>query len=260
MKLLLAALLSAAPAGAAELRDLCPDRPGFGTPACIVDRGHALVETGIDWQREHDAETVTHSFDAGDLLVRYGITESLEAFAGWTAYSHERVRDRASGAAARRHGTGDVILGVKQSLLNPAGDGTAVAVQVFATAPTGSNGQGEGGWTQGVIVPIQFALPADFQLALSPELERLPDSERSGHHARWTNVVGLSRAFGKVTAGVELVVSRDDDPGLKATQAVADINLAWQPSDDLQLDAEVDAGLDRDAPDVRVAFGIARRF
>lgn len=260
MRILLAALLLAAPAGAAELRDLCPARPGLGTPPCIVDKGHVLVETGIDWQREHDDDTVTHGLSAGDLLVRYGLTERTEAFAGWTAYSRERVRDRASGAFARRHGTGDLMFGVKQSLLDPAGDGTSVAVQVFATAPTGSNGQGEVGWTQGVIVPIQFDLPAEFQLALSPELERLPDSERSGHHVRWTNVVGLSRGFGKVTAGVELLVSRDADPGLAATQAIADINLAWQPSDDLQLDAEVDAGLDRDAPDIRIALGIARRF
>lgn len=260
MKLLIAALLLAGPAGAAELRDLCPDRPGFGTPACIVDRGHVLVETGIDWQREHDAETVTHRFDAGDLLVRYGVTDRLEAFAGWTAYSRERVRDRASGSAATRHGTGDVMLGVKQSLLSPGGDGTAVAVQLFMTAPTGSNGQGAGGWTQGIIVPVQFELPAELQLALSPEIERLPDTERSGHHARWTGVIGLSREFGQVTLGTELLISRDDDPGRKATQAIADINLAWQPSDNLQLDAEIDAGLDRDAPDVRIALGLARRF
>ncbi len=261
MNILLAAMLFAAPAGAEELRDFCPDRPGLDTPACIVDKGHVVVELGLAaWQREHDAVSVTHQFEAGDVLARVGVTGHLEAFAGWTAYSHERVRDRLTGAVDRSHGSGDLIFGIKQSLLNPGGDGTAVAVQVFASAPTGTGGQGSDGWTQGILLPMQFDLPAGFQLALTPEIDRLPDTLGSGHHAQWTAVGGFSHPIGKVTVGAELLASRDYDPGAHATQMLADLNLAWQPGGNLQLDAEVDAGLDRAAPDVRFAFGVSRRF
>src|SRR5262249_7615693 len=49
------ALASSAPAAADGLRDLCTDRPGLGTPPCIVDRGHLIVETGIaDWTHTSD--------------------------------------------------------------------------------------------------------------------------------------------------------------------------------------------------------------
>ena len=261
MKFALLAALLAAPAGAAELRDFCPDRPGLDTPACIVDKGHVVVELGLAaWQREHDAVSVTHEFQAGDVLARVGVTDHLEAFAGWTAYGHDRVRDRITGVVDRSHGTGDLIFGVKQSLLNPGGDGTAVAVQAFVTAPIGAYGQGAGGWTQGILLPMQFDLPAGFQLALTPEIDRLPDTLRAGHHVQWTAVGGISHPIGKLTVGAELLASRDDDPGDHVTQAVADLNLAWQPSSNLQLDAEVDAGLDRAAPDVRIAVGVARRF
>ena len=258
---LAALLLAASPAAAADLRDLCPDRPGLGTPSCIVDKGHVLVELGLgSWERSHDDASVTHEFIGGDVLARVGVTDGLEAFAGWTAYGHDRVRDRAAGTVARSHGTGDVIFGVKQSLLSPGGDGTSVAVQVFVTAPTGTNGFGADGSTQGILLPVQFDLGGDFALALSPEVDRLPDTLRDGHHAAWQNVVGLSREFGKVTVAAELLAVRDDDPGARTTQVEADLNLAWQPAKNLQLDAEVDAGLDRAAPDVRVALGVSRRF
>lgn len=261
MKRLLLALLFAGPAGAAELRDFCPDRPGFDTPACTVDKGHVVLEAGLgDWTRQHDRATVTHMFETGDLLARVGVTDRLEVFGGWTARGQDRERDRATGIVQRQRGTGDISFGAKRSLLDPAGDGTAVAVLVFATAPTGTGGQGEAGWTQGIIVPVEFALPSGFQLSVSPEVERLPDTLRSGHHARWTGVAGLSHELGKFTAGIELVGIRDSDPGDRSTQAIADVNLTWQPADNLQFDAEVDAGLNHDAPDVRVAFGVARRF
>lgn len=263
MKLLLlaAALLAAGPAMADELRDFCPTRPGLDTPPCIADRGHVIVELGLgSWERSHDATSITHEFIGGDVLARLGVTDRLEVFAGWTAYGRDRVRDRLTGGVAHSHGTGDVALGLKQSLLSPGGDGTSVAVQAFVTAPTGTNGFGADGWTQGVLVPVSFDLGHDFALAFTPEVDRLPDTLRSGHHLAWQGVGGLSRKFGKVTAGAELLVNRDDDPGTRTTQVIADANLAWQPADNLQFDAEVDAGLSRDAPDVRVALGVSRRF
>lgn len=261
MRALLITLLLAAPAGAADLRAFCPDRPGYDTPACIVDKGHVVVEAGLGaWSRQHDSATVTHSFEAGELLARVGVTDRMEVFGGWTAYGQDRERDRATGMVQRDRGPSDISFGVKQSLLNPGGDGTSIAVLAFATAPTGTGGQGAAGWTQGIIVPVDFELSSGFQLSLSPEIERVPDTVRSGHHARWTGVAGLSHEFGKFTGGIELVGIRDSDPGNRSTQAIADLNLAWQPADNLQFDAEVDAGLSHDAPDVRIAFGVARRF
>ena len=256
------ALLVAAPAAADDLRDLCPDRPGLDTPPCIVDKGHVLVEAGLGaWQHDKTSDSVTNTFTTGDVLVRLGVTDRLEGFVGWTAYNHERIRDRQTGLVTRDHGSGDVIFGVKQSLLNPdGGDKAAVAVQVFATAPTGSDEFGAGGWTQGVLLPIQLPLPADFTLALTPEVDRVPDTLRPGHHALWTGVGGISHDIGKVTAGVELLVSRDDDPGARVTQVLSDLNLSYAVGKNLQLDAELDAGLNRQTPDVRIAFGVSRRF
>ena len=258
--IVLAAVMAAAPAGAAELRELCADRPGLGTPPCIVDAGHVLIEAGVAYTYDRNRDTVDSEQDYGELTLRLGVTRRVELLAGWTAHTRLRSRDRATGIVARARGGDDLLFGAKLALTDPdAKGGVAVAVQPFATAPTGSDGIGAGAWTQGIIVPVQFDL-GDFEVQLSPEVDRLPDTSGGGHHASYTGVVGVGHKLGPFDAQVELFANRDDDPGARATQVIADVNLALSVGDNLQFDAEVDAGLTRAAPDVRVALGVARRF
>ncbi|NWM25056.1 transporter, partial [Escherichia coli] len=43
-------------AQAQDLRPLCPDRPGLDTPACTVDQGHFIVESGlVDWSLDRSS-------------------------------------------------------------------------------------------------------------------------------------------------------------------------------------------------------------
>ena len=58
--LALLASLGANAAQAGDLRDFCPNRPGKGSPACILDAGHWQVETDIvDGTRDHRAGVTT---------------------------------------------------------------------------------------------------------------------------------------------------------------------------------------------------------
>ena len=265
MKRLMIALVlgSAAPAMAGDLRDLCPDRPGRLTPACIVDAGHVLVETGaVDYTRDHTADDTTTMLSVADTLVRVGVTDHLEVFADWSPYNRVHTRPHDGSPASTVHGVGDVLFGFKQSLLNPDGKGISIAIQPFATAPTAKDALGAGRWTEGVIIPVTVELPDEFQLGLSPEVDRLPDSASRGHHAEYTGVAGVTRQFGAVTPGVEVYVSRDDDPGNRSTQATADVYAAWIPasSKNLQFDAGAYVGLNHATPDIEFLFGVARRF
>lgn len=257
---LLALLLIGAPAAAADLRDYCPDRPGRLTPACIVDPGHVSVEVGA-------ADLTHHRFTGGvddmlavaDTAVRAGITDRLELLAQWSLYN--RVRSRAGGMVTTTTGVGDVLLGLKQSFVHPDGKGVSVALQPFVTAPAAKDVIGAGKWTEGLIVPITVELPADVQLGLSPEIDRLPNAEH-GFHASYTMIAGLSRAFGTVTPGFEIAAVHDDDPGNRTTQVTADVFASYIPkaSPNLQFDGGAYVGLNRDTPDVEVFVGVARRF
>lgn len=260
-RLVAGALALAGPATAAELRDFCPDRPGRDTPACVVDVGHVIVETGLDWTRDRTRTSTTTMLAVADTMVRAGVTDHLEIYAEWSPYNRVEVRPR-GGRTTTVHGVGDVTLGVKQSLLHPDGKGLSIAVQPFVTAPTAKDAIGDGKWTQGLIVPVTLELADEIEFSLSPEIDRLPDSDGHGHHAQYVNVASISRQIGTVTPGVELYVSRDDDPGNRSTQATADVFAAWIPASapNLQFDAGAYIGLNRATPDIELLIGVARRF
>ncbi len=254
--------LLAAPAAAADLRELCPDRPGRLTPACIVDAGHLQIETGaVDFVHDAAASDITDTLTIASTTLRYGVTDHLEAVVQWAPYISARDRVRGGGVTTDR-GVGDVTLGVKQSLSHPDGKGFSIALAPFVTIPTAKSAIGAGSSTQGLIVPVTISLPADIALGLSPEIDRLPNEGANGHHASYTTIGGLSRAFGAVTPGVELAVTHDDDPTQRVTKATADLFAAWVPKSikDVQFDVGTYFGLNRDTPDIEAFIGISKRF
>ena len=258
----LLATLIAGPVAAADLRDPCFDRPGRLTPACIVDAGHLAVETGaVDFIHDATATDITDTLTIAATTLRYGLTSHLEAVAQWSPYVSVRNRMRGGGVTTDR-GVGDVFLGLKQSLLNPDGKGVSIALSPFVTIPTAKSSIGAGSSTQGLVVPVTIALPADFSLGLSPEVDRLPNGGDRGHHASYTMIGGLSRVFGAVTPGVELGVTHDDNPTGRVTKATADAFVAWIPKaiPTVQFDAAAYVGLNRDTPDVEAYIGVSKRF
>ncbi|MCI4591503.1 transporter [Sphingobium sp. BYY-5] len=254
--------LAPASAHAQEERALCADRPGLGTPPCTVEPGRIVMELGLgDWTRESDAQSRTDTMEAGELLMRVGLTDSLEAQLGWTAYGHVRSRDRISGLIDRSDGVGDVRVALLQNLRSPDGSGFSIAVMPYATAPVGGAAIGAGDWGAGLLVPISFDLGAGLSLGLTPEADVAIDEDGDGRHLAFGSVIGLGMALGEtLSATVETSLMRDDDPDGHSTQALGGLSLAWQPSDAIQFDIGLNIGLNEDSPDSEVYLGIARRF
>ena len=244
-------------------RDFCADRPGKGSPPCVLDAGRFQAELGVAdgaWSRGGGVSTDDETYGALDL--RLGLTSSVEGQLAWNAHERVRDEDRATGDAATAEGAGDVILSLRWSLRNPGGDGVSVALQPFVSAPTGTGGIGDRVWLGGVIVPIALPLNADWSLALSPELSARPDADGSGRHVGFGGAVGVGRAFGPVALGLELWADRDEDPSDPVTAASFDLTAAWTLASvkDLQLDASAYVGLNRATPDLELAVGVAKRF
>ena len=255
-------ILFAAPASAEDLRDLCADRPGLGTPPCTVDSGHVMVETGlVDWTRERDAATTTDTVLAGDTLVRLGIADHAEVRIGWTPFGHVREKDRASGAVTSTSRVGDVTLALVRNLANPDGSGVSIAVLPFATLPVGRMPVGAGDWGAGVIVPASFDLGGGVALALSPEVDAAVDGDGEGRHLAYGSVIGLEAELNdRLSAAIELSAFRDRDPEGHATEALGALSIAWQPGENLQFDAGANVGLNHASADVELYVGISRRF
>ncbi|MCX8476217.1 MAG: transporter [Sphingomonas sp.] len=249
-------------AQAQELRSLCPDRPGLGTPACTVDRGHVVAELGVvDWSLDQDDSTRTDSWTMGDLLLRYGVTGDMEVQVGWTALGAVRARDKLAGTISHGSGIGDVTLAVRRNLSHPDGSGFSAAVMPYVTLPTGGATIGAGDWGSGLIVPLSYSLSDSFSIALTPEVDAAVDADRRGRHLAFGGVIGLGAQIGEAVSGaLEFQALRDEDPSGHATKKLASLSLAWQPRGDLQLDAGAVAGLNAASPDVELYVGITRRF
>lgn len=243
-------------------RDLCPDRPGLGTPPCTVAPGQVVAELGLgDWTRERDAQGRTDTVQAGDLLLRFGLTDTLEAQLGWTAYGHVRTRDRLSGAIDRSAGVGDVQVALRQNLHNPDGSGFSIAVMPYVTLPVGGAAIGAGDWGAGLLVPVSFDLGHGLSLGLTPQVDAAVDEDGAGRHLAYGSVIGLGVPLGEsLSAAIEASLTRDRDPGGHATQALGGVSLAWQPSAAMQWDIGLNVGLNKDSPDAQVYGGVTRRF
>ncbi|WP_447755928.1 transporter [Sphingopyxis fribergensis] len=260
--LLLVMVASAAPAlGQEGGRDLCPDRPGLGTPACTVEPGSMLFEIGLaDWTLDRNPGSRTDAWTFGDALLRTGLTPSLEAQVGWTMLGHVRERDRATGAVDSRTRTGDVTLALRQNLNNPDGSGLSVALMPYATLPLGGGGVGAGDWGAGLIVPASFDL-GSLSLGFTPHVDAAVDGDGDGRHLAYGSVVGVGfNLSADVSMTAEVSLTRDRDPDGRTTEALAGLSAGWQPDADSQWDVGVNAGLNRDSPDVELYFGFARRF
>src|SRR6478609_6818645 len=171
-RLILGVLLISAPVRAQEVRDLCADRPGLDTPACTVDKGHVQIELGLaDWTHDRQPENITDTVLAGDALARIGVGTSTELRLGWTAYGHESVRDRTTGAIDQAGRTGDLTLGVKQNLIDPDGKSLSIALLPFATLPVGREPIGAGTWSAGLVAPIDYQANDTLLLQFTGEVD-----------------------------------------------------------------------------------------
>ena len=256
-----AALLLAAPALAQEER-FCPNRPSLGASGCTVLPGQVLVElSGIDWQRERGEGERTDTILFGDAILRTGLDEHTEVQLGWTPLAIVRTRDVTSGAVRRRSGVGDVRLAVRRSFSGADGHRLSAAIEPFVVLPTSSNGVGDGTWSAGAVLPVYYELPGGWSVDFTGEVSALADEDGRGRHADVSGVVGVGYDISDaVTATAEFYAERDADPAHHATVLLAAGSMAWQPGRRTQIDLLAAAGLNHDAPDVRIVVGGAVLF
>jgi len=254
-------LLAGASAEAQEAREFCANRPGRGSPPCVLDAGRFQIEaSAVDFTRDRQGGARVDTTLLGDLAFRLGVTGSGEAQLAFSPYVRIRVQD--PGGSSRATGHSDLTLAWRQSLRNPDGSGVSIAVEPFVTAPTAERGFGAGGWQGGVTVPMAFPLPGGFGLGVTPQLAVVKNAARGGSHLNATGVIGVSRPFGAFSLGAEVYVNYDDDPAGDVVRTTFDLAGAWIPPGlkDTQFDVGVNAGLDRHAPDYQVYAGVAHRF
>jgi hypothetical protein len=240
-----AALALSSAASAADEDPICADRPGKATPTCTMPAGMVQVETGlVNWS---DDET-----DLGGAAVKVGVTDRLHLELDLPAYAD--VRHGPSGL-------GDSALALKYRLTKSAAP-IQVAVRPFVKIPTAKhslgNGKVEGGL--GLLADSSFGA-SSIGWNVAPELDLVADSDGSGYHLATAQAVSVGAPLSdRLTISGELWGAWDFDPAGTVRQYSLDAAAAFLVSNDVQLDAGVNFGLNRNAPDVELYSGVAFRF
>jgi hypothetical protein len=256
-------LLLAATAAQADdkLRDLCPDRPGKGTSACTVDRGHWQLEVdAADVTRDRSGGATTDSWLIAAPTLKYGVTDTLELEVGFNSWQGVRTRDHATGATTSDSGVGDLYLRAKSMVLQGP---LTVALEPFVKLPTAKSSLGNGKAEGGLVMPMSANLPGGWGLGVTAEGDDLADAAGEGHHGAGSLTLGLSHAApGGLNFGAELWGGWDFDPSGHTRQASVDVSAAWIPTMDanLQLDGGANFGLNRATPQAQLYVGVSRRF
>ncbi len=239
-----------------ELRPLCADNPGFGLPPCIVDAGHVIFEfTAVTATFASVDGVRTQDYAIGDVLLRVGLNDTLEAFASWTPLTIYTIKSNVSPQTERA--TGSIGFGFKQSLRNPDGEGLSIAVEAATEIPT--NGETIA-WT--VALPVSQPIGGDWTLGFTPELALLPNALDGGRHAGGSMAVSLSRAIADFNVSAEIYVAKDDEPAGTVRYATANFSVSWEPPRNVNLSFDIgaDFGLNAATADVEIYCGLSRRF
>jgi hypothetical protein len=253
-------LASSATASAAEEQPICAARPGKATSTCTVPAGRVQLEIGLaDWSVQKLPGERDTALIVGETTFKYGLTDRSDIEVDVTPW--QRVTSRAGAAHDSASGFGDVVVSYKQQV-TASNSTLQVTMLPYVKVPTARRELGNGKWEAGLLVPIGYAIPkSPLSLNLTPEIDWLADADGSGHHVAMTQVASLGLQINaKLNLSAELWGQWDWDRSGTTQQSSADGSVAYLLSNDVQLDAGANFGLNRNTPDVELYTGVSVRF
>ncbi|MES2326092.1 MAG: transporter [Pseudomonadota bacterium] len=249
---------SASAAMAADEQPICADRPGKANPTCTVPAGMVQIETGLaDWVHDRSGAVTTDALALGATAFKYGLNSRWNIELDVAPYNSVRVR---GGMRQFDSSFGDLVLKSKYRFTH--GDGVQVAMNPALKIPTAAAPVGNRKWEAGIAFPIDYSIPrSQFGITLGPEIDWLADANGDGHHLAMAQVVGIGwQTTPKLNVSAELWGQWNWDSAGIVRQSTADASIAYLVSNDVQLDAGANFGLNHQAPDVELYTGVSVRF
>lgn len=247
---LLLATLLALPASA----QINADRPGLGASPFVVGQGTIQVEAGTP-------EVVRNEYSVGaasgsattfsfPVLLRYGLTETIEARVGTSVYDALRVSNDVTDDSETEGNAGFDAIEVGASI-QLATNGPVVAVLPSVLIPTTDAGDLAGaarvaaGWTLTDVLDLTTTLGAVVRDA-EPDLTVTGEAVAE-LHAALADAVGVFAEFAAY-------------PSDDLTPLYGGGGVTFLVTPDVQFDASFDVGLNDDAADLLFGAGISARF
>ncbi|HUG13109.1 MAG TPA: transporter [Opitutaceae bacterium] len=241
------------------LRPMTTDRPDATESPFTVDAGRIQIEISFaqhtyDRHNPERSDIRVSEWNVAPVNLRVGLTHDTELQIVVDNYLHVEERSSSGSWRQRQSGWGDVTLRLKRNLFGNDGGESALAVMPFVKIPTNSGGVGNNHFEGGLVVPASVTIGGrGFGIMTAMDLVHDGDD----YTAVWLNTVTtgfeLSDSLG---AFVELA----SETGGGSHALTFNTGLTLGISENVQLDAGVNFGLTRAAPDIAVFAGISIRL
>jgi hypothetical protein len=252
----------ALPAAHADDDTINPDRPDVAESSQVVGAHRVQLEAGLQWDRQRDPDAHVRTLTTPTML-RIGLSDALELRLETEGRTIEHASDPATGVHTVDAGWAESAASVKWHIAGQDGMRPSVGLIAGVALPTGSKPLRGTGFRPSLFVPAEWDLGGDWSLAVMPGVGRDSDEGNSGAGAHYTYGVfaaALGKAFSERLHGfAELAAPRIARAEHGGTEAVADAGVTWLVNRDCMLDVMVVHGLNRNTPDLSLAFGISVR-
>lgn len=245
---------------------LSTDRPGFADTTEVLPPGYLQMEAGYTFTSDSEAGVRVHDQALAQLNLRFGLLDNLEFRTLWSGFSlTETEFTTESPRTGRRYrtsehddGAGDVTLGLRTQLVENDGWTPDLTLLLNCGIPTGAESKSAGDVVPDVRVAYGWALSERVRL-YGVALAAAAVDER-GHFPQAAGSAGLSYAWtDRLSSFLEYYgiypAGRDSD-----CAHTADGGFALLLNDNTQLDFSAGVGLNEEAPDYFVSFGISFRW
>jgi hypothetical protein len=249
------------------LRDMTTDRPDTTESPFTIDAGHVQIETnlfGYARSRPDEDGTATDSYEFATTNIRIGLTNNTEINFVWQPHGSVRTHTADPVGTLRQSGIGGVDIRGKVNLWGNdrfENTGSALALLPFVTLPTDEdNGISPEHVEGGLIVPLALALPHNFGLGLNGGVVWVKDDDATGYHAEYLASAALAYEWtDKLGTYYEVATNfNTDDP--RGDVVVLGTGVTYAVTENLQLDAGVNFGVNSAADRVNPFVGVSTRF
>jgi len=225
------------------------DRPDIANGADVIGKGRVQLETGLAGDKSSGERSWGTPF-----LVRIGLSEAWELRVDGDGYQ------RQSQDGVTQHGWGDLGLGAKWHLLEGEGALPSVGLLGHLSFATGSGGFRGQGTRPEIDLPLEWDLPAGFDLSVMPGLYR--DRNDAGqNYTGGVLALSLGKALNdKTHAFVELAGQQLASARNGGKLVTLDTGVSYLLSPDMQVDAAVFRGINHQSPDWQWTVGFSIRF
>ena len=265
-------LLALSPAFAQEEkkeREMSTDRPDKTESPHTVPSGRFQIETDIvnltqdksnvtDPTTGAGVEVTTREYGIATSNLKYGLANDLDLQV--VVETHKIAETETSGQTDRVSAFGDTTVRLKWNLSGNDDGDVAMALMPYAKLPTNGGALGNKSVEGGLIVPIGFSLPQDWDAGVMGVISKDRNADDKDDHTTFVSSFTFSHDIANDLGGyLEYYSESSTEPGAQWI-ATADAGLTYKFTPELQGDIGCNFGVTEAAPDLNPFLGVAARF